>query len=848
MPTGHYAVILLTFAVDCVTILSATVNHSGLITMDSKVICILLITTQLTSANVLVDYVINEELEIGFIVGNLMDASGLSLAHDMDAGYEFSFLDDDQHLFAVDARTGVLRTASRVDRDVICQQTVEDCLINVDVIVKPVEVLKILKVRITIMDINDHRPKFPIDVERLSFSESTGPGTSFHIPAAQDADSGTFGIQSYTLYPTSDVFEITVVNTMDGSSELKLTLIAEVDREIKDSYIFHVVAQDGGDPSRSGRLQIIIEIEDENDNTPEFANVTLSIDIQENFDHTIPLAVLKAVDPDAGANGDVSYRFSPRTFQAYQHIFHIGNTTGTVYAHAPLDHEVASRYILAVTASDGGVPARASQMTLIVNVLDLNDNPPVVTVNTLTTGEAAEVSENAALGTFIAFMSVKDEDSGRNGLVTCDINGQGFALHEVYAGQYKIITTIDLDRERDSFYTVSLNCFDSGEPIRMGSVTLTILVTDENDHAPIFAQQNYVVKVNENNNVDDVIAKINATDADSGNNGEIRYALHVDDEVGRRLLNINPISGVLTAKAIFDRETLSTLELSILAYDLGTPALTTTSTVQVQIVDQNDEAPQFGMNRYDFYVAENLYPEALVGHLLATDADGPPFNSFEYQIHDFTIYDDINGTGTGTTNFKIDAINGKITTLHTLDREQIAVYSLQVWAVNYAEPIMTTTVDVLVHVHDENDNTPVFIYPTDVNNTAYIASNPKRGAVFAYARAVDYDEGDNADLYYQLISQTTDLAGTSIFYIDEHTGGLTVSKDNLLLTDVVYTLKVSVSDQGRPSRSTSTMLTVVVDDELAVMEDFVFPYSSEGSLLTDRFTILVAILSGECKS
>ena len=810
-----------------------------------------IVAVTLCNGNIVVNYSIDEEVDIGTVVGNLMTDSGVLLdeLNKEPLEYEFSFLTENVNLFSVDVTTGVLSTAHRIDRDTLCTQEQPECIVNVDVIIKPVQILKILKVQITIIDINDHRPEFPIKSTKLAFLESTVIGTAFHLPAAEDIDSGLLGIQSYILYPKSEIFTVSVLESMDGSKELKLTLVQPVDREEKDTYTFFVVAQDGGSPSRSGRLKISIEVEDVNDNVPKFDNVTLTVEVQENADYNTALVTVVAKDLDSGENGHVSYKFSPRTFQAYNKLFYIENTTGTVYAKQPLDYETSPRYILAITAIDNGTPPKYSQITLIVDVLDLNDNPPTIVVNTLTSGDSAEVSEHATEGTFIAFVSVSDADSGRNGIVICNINEVGFALQEVYHGQYKIITAMALDREKQSFYTLSLNCFDNGAAMRMSSVSLTILVTDENDHTPVFSHNTYYGKISENNEVDQAILMVNATDSDSGNNGEIRYNLRSGDEVGHRLIHINPITGLITAKAIFDHETMTQLTLEVIAYDLGPASGSATTTVKITVLDQNDEPPKFGAKSYDFNVKENQEPGLIVGHVVALDADSPPYNQFEFQLHGFTDTESNNTNDSTNHIFQIDPKHGTITSLQTLDREEVAEYFIQVWAVNQAQPPMTSSVQVRVNIDDENDNTPLFIYPVENNNTVYIFRKPEPGYSFAQITGIDYDTDKNSQIHYAINSASGDSVDSPIFRIDEDSGILSFIEDHVELKEDSYSLKLTISDEGIPSRSTSTLLNIIVDDELATvltLDKSVGPSEPNSifHMLTDRFTILVAIVSG----
>ena len=89
---------------------------------------------------------------------------------------------------------------------------------------------------------------------------------------------------------------------------------------------------------------------------------------------------------------------------------------------------------------DNGVPRFSAKCSITVDVLDTHNDPPAIEVNPLVSNNAgvAQVLENAAVGRVVALMTVTDTDSGRNGLVTCELNNNFFSLQKLELNVYKV--------------------------------------------------------------------------------------------------------------------------------------------------------------------------------------------------------------------------------------------------------------------------------------------------------------------------------------------------------------------------------------------------------------------------
>lgn len=375
----------------------------------------------------------------------------------------------------IDERSGIIRTAARLDRDALCGTTGSGstagddsiCQLRMDVVVQPMTHFRIVTVAVDLIDINDNTPRFDVDFRSFDLVESSPPGVAVSLPTPVDADAGLNGVQLYRLEyvdaakPTGRKdFELKTARKLDGSVELKLVLVGTLDRETRDSYHLRAVAVDGGDPPRSGSVDIRVRVLDANDNSPTFDRPVYEATVAENSPARTTVARVRAVDRDAGPNAALTYFWSAATAANYGRSFAVDNVTGDVIVVGSVDYETTPVYRLLVGARDQGPQAATGDAVIVVRVLDVNDNAPRIVVNTLLASDTnvAEVPEDAGPGTFVGHVSVSDPDSGLNGRFNCSMDdavgggsaggGGYFRLQATSETEFQIVTTgRSLDRE-----------------------------------------------------------------------------------------------------------------------------------------------------------------------------------------------------------------------------------------------------------------------------------------------------------------------------------------------------------------------------------------------------------------
>ena len=805
-----------------------------------------------------VHYLFEEEQPIGTVVGNVVEDANLAELYDSETfrRLRYRFLKQlPNSAFAVDSEAGVIRVDGRVDREDLCSSTdladEEVCDVQLDVVVQPLPFFRIIRVTVTITDVNDHSPSFADRELVVAVPESTVVGSTLLVPEAHDLDGVEFGVRSYDLVTGSDRFMLAPSERRDGNADgfsARLVLTKPLDRELEDSYRLQIVAVDGGIPPKSGTLDVSVVVEDVNDNSPVFDHDSYEASLPEDVEVGTTFVRVHAADDDEGLSGEVVYSLSG----AHRLPFDVNNATGDVYVSGVVDHEESRVYRLTVKARDrGSPPSEPASVSLTVHVVDLNDNAPTISVDTLSsTPGVAEIAEGSAVGSFVAHLSVFDADVGSKGRFTCELREEGttpqrprFTLTPMIGGddgEFQIRTSSELDHERQVLHELTVVCSDYGTPSMTSMMRVVVNVTDINDHDPEFVQSTYSAELDENNYIGAEVVTVRATDRDDGANGRLTYS--IDGDAAAKWFDVEPTTGVVKARVSFDRESNGSLRFHVVARDAGEPRRSASARVSVTIRDVNDERPTFSQTTYQFSVMENLPAGATVGSVAAIDRDLSVYGQVTYTLLQSGGGDD----GGGSDAFAIDARSGALTTTRPLDREAVARYRLRVNASDRGVPPLASVATVIVYVRDNNDNRPTFLFPTPTNRTVHVSTRAPVGHVIARLTAVDADRDKNAELTYAVSDETR----SDYFDVDPNLGAVIV---NRVLGDVdgrTFALKVIVRDNAPPRHSVSSMLYVTVNDTLAFVGDLdrggsgrVDGGSWFGRFISSNNVLIVVILS-----
>lgn len=571
---------------------------------------------------VTIQYRVWEEQPSGTRVGCLVDD-----LRQRDEGGPFEDFQVVEHQkvlpFSVSARDGVLSTQGRLDREELCRGS-DLCEVAFSVLYRKSGLMNCLRVRVEVMDQNDHSPRFPSAEQDVEISEIAGLRMRIPLERAVDPDAGPNGLQTYSL-SVNQYFALDVTVGPEGTKQAELVIIKELDREVQDSVELSLVAWDKGNPPRSGSTLIHVHIQDSNDNSPTFEDSAPTVELPEDTARGTTIIHLKATDPDQGVNGEVVYSLSKHTQLEVQRLVAVDPQTAAVSLKAPLDYEVQSSYEVIVEARDRGPNAIPAYCKLHIKLLDVNDNAPRILVIWDRSGSPGPtVLEGAPGDTFLSLVMVLDADSGRNGKVEAQIlEGSGpFRLKHIQGGSYMIVTNGTLDREKVTSYNITLRAQDCGDPPLSTVKHLTVHVVDENDNAPAFSTNLYKASIEETNRTGYQLLRVQAHDVDLDLSGRVSYFLHNASADGNTYFSVHPTSGVVSALHPLDYEESRSYSFIVEAVDQGHPPLSGTATVQIEIRDVNDNYPAIKEPKPRRGVASLSIPVNADKGEIVTDLDG----------------------------------------------------------------------------------------------------------------------------------------------------------------------------------------------------------------------------------
>ena len=488
-------------------------------------------------------------------------------------------------------------------------------------------------------------------------------------------------------------------------------------------------------------------------------------------------------------------------------------------------------YNLTITVCDGGSPQLHAFGQIEVEVIDLNDNAPIFTMETY----IVNLTENATLDTVVLQVNATDVDEGTNAHVQYILTGttnysqtvnKRFAMNPT-TGE---LTTRDMfDREQDASFVLEVVAIDNGTvPMRLtGSATIQVVLIDVNDHTPIFDNDTYTGEVIENSPNGTFVTFVTASDGDAEKpNNDIIFSLN-----GSRsdVLQIDPTSGNVTVAMEIDWEEGAVISIIVIATDGGNPPLSSTAEMFIFIEDVNDRPPIFTQESLNLEISENVDPPAPVTPtIIALDPDSQGNNS----LVTYQVIDDLT-----QRRFELNPESGEVTFVRgELNRERRATYEMVIRAIDHGTPRLYTDANITIHVLDANDFDPVF------NQEHFYGSIPENaplGTTVLTLAATDMDVGSNGELSFflleisdyiigsgndiivsgdDIIGSGDDIIGSGVddeeyFIVNETSGDIITGSDKFDFEfPTIYSLVVMVTDHGIPSRNHTSLVTVTITD------------------------------------
>ncbi|KAJ1523428.1 hypothetical protein ONE63_001290 [Megalurothrips usitatus] len=724
--------------------------------------------------------------------------------------------EDFKEFFSIDSSTGEVSVAKPLQRDVAA-------VVRITVVVTDITAPNIQQGKgtlvVNIIDVNDFPPMFSKPWTRedprykADLIEEQPVGTIVGTFTATDEDSN---IQGYAIVPPSAYFEINNVTGVVRTTR-------RIDFEENNTLNFTVVAYDSGAPPLSSTADVTVNVININDMDPVFAQSKYEAAVKENAPAGTVVVKVKATDKDDGIFGVVTYQL----IGEHSNDFLIDRDSGEITVAHPrvLDREATPEIVIQVMASDGAPPdtRRTAAVPVTIRILDVNDNPPVLTQHSY----RATVEETVALNSPLVQLRAEDPDQGENAHVRYSIvsgnSGGSFAVDPETGVLFAASSLVGAERHFHLLVEASDGHF-------MDRADVNITVLDVNHNKPVFTQPgstNASIGIPESNaEAGYSVMVVKAIDGDGGENGHVTYHFKVDNKNVQETEEflINEETGEIVTKVLLDREVKEKYELVLVARDHGSPtSYETLRVLSINVIDANDNNPEFPRGPstmpYHFSAPENAPPNVKIGRVEAQDPDEGLYARIYYYL--------IRNSGPGL--FSIERTDGTLYTNATLDREKEDSYELYIKASNDPDFFMPkdemnamseselqqdpSIAHVVVKVLDENDNPPQFEH---LNYYAGVNAMANVDELVIQLTAKDPDLGSNGSIIYYIAASNLYKYGSnrssgsivpSPFNITQ-TGQLRTSNYMAEYNQDRFIIDVVAREQSPPERETRTKVHV----------------------------------------
>ncbi|XP_077122276.1 protocadherin gamma-B2-like isoform X6 [Ranitomeya variabilis] len=552
-------------------------------------------------------------------------------------------------------------------------------------------------------------------------------------------------------------------------------------------------------------FNIRVDIQDINDNAPQFYHNTITVEIIEFTSEGSRFALQNAEDPDIGSNSVQTYKLSDNQYFTLTEDIRIdGNKYPELVLEKPLDREKQDIHRLILTALDGGNPVRSGTTLLKVIVVDANDNAPIFKQKIY----KVNLKENIPVNSTVIMLNATDNDEGINAKITYsfiktsgNIHHTGIFSINSTSGEIKINENLDVEVTKN--YELSVQAKDGGGLVAHCKVLVEVI--DVNDNAPEISITSLSSPIPEDSAPGTMIALIEVHDQDSGDNADVDCQILQD--LPFNLLSSNTYYRLVLSAAI-DREKTSSYNISIIATDGGSPPLSSTRVLTLDVSDVNDNPPIFSKSTYVAYVSENNLPGSSIFSIQASDPDTGDNARIIYSISSGTTE-----TPSMTSYLSINIETGVLYAQRSFDYEQNKEFIMEVTASDNGSPSLSSNVTLFIHIVDQNDNAPKILYPSpDIGGSAVFEMVPfvsEPGSLITKVVAVDADSGHNSWLSYHFLQ----LSDQNHFVISEYTGEIRTSRIFQEKDMLNFKVVVIVKDNGHPSLSSSATLSLIIADD-----------------------------------
>ena len=700
-----------------------------------------------------------------------------------------------------DISGGYLSTLSQLDYE---SESQHNLTVNVN---KPSVAITEVTVIVTVLPSNEFPPVFPSELQLVyNVSESSLIGTSIANITAIDEDDGYDGDLTYSFLTSPDHF---IIDPVHGN----LMVLRSLDREAQGMYTLTIIARDNplyNGTQRSSDVTIIINVLDANDNVPIFSRDLYMVSVVENTDNIV-LVSLHCSDADLDTNADIAYQIISGDDRDQ---FIIDPSSGNLSVFNSLDYESQQFYNLKVMCSDRGTPSLSSVATIVIEILSANEFAPI-----LSSGGFYTIAEDRQVGEIITTISATDRDSGSAGVLVYSLDqANGTAalrcppeLFQIDPSSGSLYLVSSLDKEAElpfippAEYTYECRLIVSNlQPGPESISRLRLRVDNANDIAPVCEPTLNVAEIFEDLSVGSHVTVFACHDGDSLG---LSYTITDTHSSVPFSVTHNSTHGIVQLSSPLDYETRTNYSFEIIVSDDGSPVLSTTVMLHVNVKNVNEYPPVFPAQSDSVSVPE----DTIVGTVLYTFSTNDDDDS-----NDSPCYTIIEGDDADLV--VLDKLTGVLYLASSLDRETMDFFNITVQADDRdsVNPL-TSLMQLNVSISDINDQEPLF---SSAISFTSLDEDVMVGSVFSTPICMDFDTGVNSALSCHIItacsySTSDNLCIPTSVALLPFSFNFSIGEASLLSsldyeTAVMYELEATCGDQGTPGLSSTAILLVEI--------------------------------------
>ncbi|KAM4732916.1 protocadherin gamma-A3-like [Anableps anableps] len=695
------------------------------------------------------------------------------------------------------------------------------------------------KIVVHVTDMNDNFPEITVQSVKNTVPENIPVGTVIALVGISDRDTGDNGKVNISIH---EAMPFILNKSSDRPTHYSLIVSEPLDREKVPEYDITLIARDTGIPPLFDNETITVHLLDVNDNAPQFPQSFYTIRVMENNAPGSLLSSLTAFDPDLHENQYLVYFITEKEIAntSMSMLFSINPENGNLYALKTFDYEIEKEFLFHIEARDSGSPPLSSNVTVHIIIVDQNDNAPVIVSPWRAHGSVVEekIPRSTDKGSLVAKVIALDTDSVHNSRIMYQFlqvtDASLFSLDQ-YNGE---IRTMRMFSYKDSrHHRLIIVAKDNGEPALSATVTIKLLTVETDVKAysdmtempleyDIFSDINLYLVIGLGSvsflllitilvtivlkcqkpkpskaappSRNSVISERNSTIADSTlvSNDAYWYSLFLAETRKGKLVVRQPVPKG------------SRYIVSSIPRGTGLSETSDSAASTLQLLDVNDNVPQFTQSFYTIRVMENNAPGSLLSSLTAID---PDLHENQYLVY-FITEKEIANTSMSML-FSINPENGNLYTLKTFDYEIEKEFLFHIEARDSGSPPLSSNVTVHIIIVDQNDNAPVIVSPWRAHGSVVEEKIPRstdKGSLVAKVIALDTDSVHNSRIMYQFL-QVTDA---SLFSLDQYNGEIRTMRMFSYKDSRHHRLIVVAKDNGEPALSatvTIKLLTVETD-------------------------------------